>query len=142
MIRLFYSYSKKNESQREQLETFLAPLRRELNLESWWYTLTTPGEYRKQSIRDRLNRAEIVVVLVSPEYLASLSAQDELKHIIQRRQEGLTEVLPVILKSCEWKRTALGEIMALPREGKPVSAFKSRSADAWTQVAQGIRQLC
>lgn len=61
-------------------------------------------------------------MLVSPDFLASDYAYTrEMQKAIERHHAGLTAVIPVILRPSDWQHSPLGELQALPSNGRPIS---------------------
>jgi hypothetical protein len=46
----------------------------------------------------------------------------EIKRALKRHETGEACVIPVILRSCDWKNTSFGKLAVLPTNGKPVAA--------------------
>ena len=70
-VRLFYSYSHKDETLRNKLETHLKLLQRQNLLETWHDRKIEAGAEWKQKIDDNLERADIILLLVSADFIAS-----------------------------------------------------------------------
>jgi hypothetical protein len=139
-LRLFISYSHKDESLRVSLGDHLAALQREGVIETWHDRLISSGEEWAGEINAELEAADIVLCLVSAGFLASSYCQDkELNRALERHGAGEALVIPVILKPSDWSSSALGALQALPANAKPVTKWSNRD-EAFTAVAQGIRQ--
>ena len=139
-LRLFISYSHKDESLRLSLGDHLAALKREGVIETWHDRLISAGQEWIDEIRAELEAADIILCLVSAGFLASPYCQDkELKRALERHEAGEALVIPVILKPSDWSSSALGRLQALPANAKPVTKWNNRD-EAFTSVAQGIRQ--
>ena len=59
---------------------------------------------------------------------------------LARRNAGSATVIPIIVRTCDWHKTPLGELQALPKDAKPVQEWQSQDA-AWTDVVRGIRAV-
>lgn len=59
---------------------------------------------------------------------------------LERHNNGLTTVIPVIVRASDWKNSPLGALRALPRDGRPISVWPKRD-QAWLDVIHGLRQL-
>jgi hypothetical protein len=59
---------------------------------------------------------------------------------LERHRAGKAVVIPLILRPCSWKHTSLGGLLAIPRDGTPVSKFADPD-DAWHDVETEIRRL-
>jgi hypothetical protein len=83
-----------------------------------------------------------VLVLLSPDFIASDDCRKEMEIALQREATGEARVVPIIVRPCGWKHLELQANQALPRDGKPVANAgheqRHRGA-AWVQVEDGIR---
>ncbi len=139
MATLFFSYSHKDEDLRDQLEVHLAMLKHQGLISTWHDRKITAGDDLDNSIDARLEAADVVLFLVSPDFLASRYCYDiEVRQTMQRHQQGLTRVIPVILRPCDWKEAPFAKLAAVPRDGKPVTKWPDRD-EAFLDVAQQIR---
>ena len=102
--------------------------------------MTIPaGANWESEINARLEEANIILLLVSPDYFASDYAYDvEMKHALNRHSQGKALVLPVILKPVDWKGSPLSELSVLPPGATPINVWKNQDA-AWLEVIKGIR---
>jgi len=140
-VRVFYSYSHKDEPYREQLETHLKILQRMGMIQSWTDRLIQAGEEWDQKIDENLERAQIVVLLISADFIASDYCYEvEMKRALQRHEEGRTRVVPIIVRDCNWKIAQFAKLNALPKDGKAVATWTDKDA-AWKNVAEGIQRL-
>lgn len=138
-VRLFYSYSHKDEKLRERLEVHLAALRRQGLIEEWHDRKITAGREWKNDIDGQLETADVILLLVSPDFLASDYAYDkELRRALDRHRSGEARVVPIILRHSDWQETPIGALQALPPEGRPVAGRGDR---AWMEVAKGLREV-
>ncbi len=137
--RLFYSYSHKDESLRDQLETHLKLLQRQDVISTWHDRKILAGEEWKDAIDGNLESADIILLLVSADFIASdYCYEKEMKRAMERHEKG-AKVIPIILRACDWKSAPFGKVQGLPKDAKPVMKWKDRD-EAWNDVAQGIRR--
>lgn len=140
-VKLFYSYSHKDESFRDDLETHLSMLRRQGFIREWHDRRISSGTEWKGKIDENLESAHIVLLLISSDFLASDYCYDvEMKRALERHEEGTTRVIPVFLRSCMWSDAPFAELQGLPRDAKPITAWDDRD-EAFTSVAEGIRDV-
>lgn len=140
-VRLFISYSHKDQNLREALADHLASLQREGVIDVWHDRQISAGEDWAEAIDTNLEAAEIVLCLVSAGFLASPYCNGiELKRALERHAAGKARVIPVILKPADWSSTPLGGLQALPPEGKAVTKWTNRD-EAFLSIAQGIRMV-
>jgi hypothetical protein len=90
-------------------------------------------------ISEHLESAQVILLLVSASFLASDYCYDvELKRALERHGRREARVIPVILQPVDWHEAEFGHLQALPKDAKPVTAWKNRD-EAFTNVSVGIR---
>jgi hypothetical protein len=144
MARLFFSYSHRDEGLRDQLETHLAMLKRQGFIEAWHDRRITAGEEVHPAISASLETADIILLLVSPDFLASDYCYDrEMTRAIERHEEGSAKVIPVILRPCDWHDAPFGKLLAAPKDGKPITQWSDIDAaflDVTTAIKGALRK--
>jgi TIR domain/CHAT domain len=139
-IRLFYSYSHKDEALRDKLEEALTLLRRQGLVAGWHDRRIGAGDHWKGEIDRNLKESHVILLLVSFSFIASDYCWDiEVKQAIERDKRGEAKVIPVILRSCDWQEAPFGKLQCLPKDGKPIMTWTNKDK-AWTDVAKGIRK--
>jgi internalin A len=139
--QLFYSYSHRDERLRDELETHLKLLQREGLIEGWHDRQIVPGQEWENEINASLEAADIILLLVSANFIASDYAYGiEMQRAINRHESGDARVIPVILRDVDWQAAPFGKLQALPKNGKPVTKWSSRDT-AWRDVSLGIRRV-
>ena len=139
MAILFFSYSHRDEALRDELEVHLSVLKRQGIIETWHDRRIGAGEEFNRAISRNLEEADIILLLVSSDFLASDYSYDiELQRAMERHERQEAIVLPVILRHCDWEQAPFGKLLAVPRDGKPVSKFPDRD-EAFLEVVQAIR---
>ena len=140
MARLFFSYSHRDETLRNELEIHLATLIRQGVIDTWHDRKITAGREFGSEISKELEAADIILLLVSPYFIASDYCYDvELKHALKKHNAGEAIVIPVILHPSDWQSLPFGKLTATPLDGKPISSFTSMH-EAFLQVNQAIRK--
>ncbi|MGH9937528.1 MAG: metallophosphoesterase, partial [Blastocatellia bacterium] len=98
------------------------------------------GEEWRGEIDRRLESAGIILLLVSPDFIASEYCYDvEAKRALERHAAGEAVVIPVVLRPVDWLKTPLSELQSLPRDNRAVTLWPNQDA-AFVEVAKGIRQ--
>lgn len=140
--RVFISYSHEDECFRQALEAHLSVLVRLNFLDIWHDRKISPGDVWAGAVDENLKRADIILLLISPDFVASDYCWDvELKEAIQRHTLGEATVVPVFVRpTVGWEETAIGKLQGLPIDAKPISAFTNRD-EAYAQVAEGLRTI-
>ena len=144
-LRIFISYSHKDETFKDELVTMLAGLQRRGIVDAWQDRRIEAGDEWNKSIQDAMNDCDLALLLVSADYLASRFIQEEEQpKLLQRRQEIQLRVIPIIVRPCTWQsEPALKELQALPRDNKAVITFSKATGDrdqVWTDVATVIEK--
>lgn len=140
MPSLFFSYSHTDEALRDQLEKQLAMLRRQGVIETWHDRRIGAGQNIDQEINEHINQDEIILLLVSSDFLASDYCYDiEMKRAMERHRAGEATVIPVILRACDWHHAPFGKLKAAPRDGKPITLWPDID-EAFLQVAKAVRE--
>jgi hypothetical protein len=139
-LDVFISYSHRDEKLRETLGLHLASLQRQGVIKSWHDRKISAGTEWKQAIDENLNSAEIILLLISENFIASDYCYDlEMERAIARHDAGEARVIPIILKPVDWSGAPFGKLQALPKNAKPVTTWSNRG-EAFLNIAEGIRQ--
>jgi hypothetical protein len=124
MAKLFFSYSHKDESLRDQLEIHLAMLKRQGFIETWHDRRIVAGQPLSRTISANLDDANVILLLVSPDFLASDYCYDqEMLRAMERHKAGLATVIPVICRPCDWHDAPFGKLLACPKDGRPITQW-------------------
>jgi small GTP-binding protein len=101
-----------------------------------------PGADWEKEIDQELEKADIVVCLVSPDFLASdYCYEREMKRALALHDEEKLIVIPVILRHSSWHLSPLAALQALPANSQPVASWPDHDA-AWLDVAKAIENIC
>jgi hypothetical protein len=138
-VKVFFSYAHRDEVFRDEMANHLSILQRQGIISSWYDRRIEPGTEWAREIDRYINSAEIILLLVSPDFIASDYCYElELKRALERHEAGDARVIPVILRPVDWLNAPFGKLQALPRDGKAVSVWANRD-EAFTDVAKGIK---
>ncbi len=141
MTKLFYSYSHGDETLRDELEKHLSILKRQDVISAWHDRKISAGEEWKGEIDEHLDKAHVILLLISSDFLASDYCYDlEMNRAIERHERREARVIPVILRPCDWHYAPFARLQALPNDAKPVTKWDDRD-DAFLDVAKGIRKV-
>ena len=140
-VTTFIAYSHEDKRHLTKLHQHLSLLRNQGKLDDWHDRRIDPGQEWEQAIDDRLYNDKIILLLVSPSFMASKYCwEKEMKVAIGRRDAGDAIVIPIIMRDCDWKTAPFGKLEALPEKGKAVTLWSNRDS-AWRNVAEGIRRI-
>ena len=139
--RLFYSYSHKDETLRNELDTHLKLMQRQGIIETWHDRRINPGDDFEKKIDENLEVADIILLLVSADFIASeYCYENEMKRALERYYNGEARVIPVIIRDVNWSKAPFGKLQALPKNGKAVELWSNKDS-AWRSVSEGIERV-
>jgi internalin A len=140
-LRLFYSYSHKDENLRNELETHLKLLQRRGLIETWQDRNIEAGDKWERKIDENLERADIILLLVSADFIASdYIYGQEMEWALEREKNGEARVIPVIVRDVNLKDAPFAGLQYLPKDGLAVTEWKSKDS-AWRNVSEGIERV-
>lgn len=143
-LRLFLSYSHRDEALKDELEVHLKVLERMgLISRPWSDRQIEAGSEWEGEIDKALLEADLILLLISADFIASKYCYTaEMEAALRRHKEGKAKVIPVILRHVEgWTSLPFARLQGLPRDGKPVISWPSRD-EVWASVVGGIRRVC
>lgn len=139
MLSLFFSYAHEDEDFRDQLEIHLASLKRQGIISTWHDRRILVGQDFSGQISEHLEKDGIILLLVSPYFIASdYCYNNEMKRAMERHEEGAAIVIPVIIHPCDWHDLPFGKLLACPKDGKPISKY-ANIHDAFLEVTHAIK---
>lgn len=114
MPTVFFSYCHADEALRDQLERQLKILKRQGLIETWHDRRIEAGQDFAGEIDAHIESDEIILLLVSPDFLNSDYCYDvEMTRVLERHHAGEAIVIPVILRDCLWKGAPFGKILGV-----------------------------
>jgi tetratricopeptide (TPR) repeat protein len=139
-LDIFISYAQKDEALCKELHAHLSTLRQQGTINDWFDGNIVPGTEWEPQILSHLNSAQIILLLISADFLASEFCYSiALRRAIERHQAKQARVLPIILRPVDWEGAPFAILQPLPTYGKPVTQWDSHD-DAFTDVVKGIRR--
>ena len=139
-LEVFYSYSHKDESLRQKLETHLVALQREGLIKPWTDRCITAGSEWSKQIDEHVRSADIILLLISPDFLASGYIHDvEVKQAMVQHESRKSRVIPIFVRDCSWTEAPFGKLQGVPK-GKAVKLWPDRDP-AWREVSDWIRKI-
>src|SRR5438034_11301791 len=119
---VFISYSHRDRAFYKELDTHLSKLRRQNVITSWYDGNISPGTDWKSQIMEHLNTDQIILLLISADFMASdFCYSIEMTQAIARHDANQARVIPIILRPVDWQGAPFEKIQALPTGGKPVT---------------------
>ncbi len=140
-VRVFISYAHKDERLCNELIVHLKLMQRQGVIATWYDRKIEAGENWKEKIDENLERAEIILLLISPYFMASeYCYEKEMQRALERHESKEAEVIPIIVRDVSWKKAPFGKLQALPEKGKAVMLWGAKKDSAWRSVAEGIER--
>lgn len=140
-VDIFIAYSHNDLRYKDELKKFLRPLLNTGQARVWDDYEIEAGKDWEAEIKTRLYSADIILLLVSPDSLASeYFYGKEVAVSLERHEKGEAVVAPVILRPCAWTITPLKKIEAMPEKAKPITSWLSQD-EAFTDVAHRLSEM-
>lgn len=141
MKKIFVSYSHKNEDLKIEFLRFLKQLERDGVVQVSHDRLIEVGTKLDEGIRSMIDSSDVIVFLVSQDFLVSEYCMDvELHEGIKRSELGISRIFPIILTHCGWEDSIISEYM-LASDGTPLVDNKDHDR-VWKEYAKRIRGYC
>ena len=140
-VEIFFCYAREDEDLRNGLEKQLRALKRQGLIDLWHDREISPGLEWESEIDKHLNTAQIILLLISPDFMDSDYCYSvEMKRAMQRHKRGDARVIPIILRPVYWRGAPFGKLQALPVDAKPVKSWGDLD-EAFFNIAEGIRDV-
>lgn len=133
--RLLYIHASADKLLRDELEKHLAALAKPGGLiEGWHMGLLPPGGQVDQELAAAVAQAQLVLLLLSSDAVASELCQD----LLAKAQASAVPVVPVLVRPVVWRGFGLDEGRVLPPNGEAVTTWGNQDL-AWVAVVEGLQ---
>jgi TIR domain-containing protein len=141
-VSVFVSYVHEDELLLRKLEIHLSSLKRQGLISTWSSRHIVPSTNQIEVIDQRLEQAQIILLLVSAHFLTSnYYYQIEMQRALERDEAGQARVIPIIMRPVDWKGAPFSHLQALPTGARPVTGRGWHNQDeAFADIAHGIRR--
>jgi internalin A len=140
-LSLFISYSHKDELFRDELRGALTAYERKGELIPWDDTSIVAGQRWEPEVLQKLEEAEIIVLLLSNDFIRSdYCFLKEMRRARERDEAGECAIVPIVVRACAFSKLELGQLQAILPNGKPVKQNKDRDA-AWLEVTKQLDRV-
>src|SRR5713226_4226121 len=135
-VTIFFCYAREDEALLKRLQMHLKPLQRHKLVDVLRYDRAiSAGSEWEREIDSHLDAAHIILLLISPDFIASDYCYGiEVQWAMERHKCGEARVIPVLLRSVYWQPLPFSELQALPPDGKPVMSSAWHDADEAFQI--------
>lgn len=128
-LKVFISYSKKDEEWKNDLDDHFSALKQEGKIEIWHDRMISPGDSWNSKIIDALIHSDLVLFLLSSSFMASNYIwEKELPKAIDRHNRGESKIIPIFTKPVDIEGTILNELQGLPRDKNWLSTYPDRDS--------------
>jgi len=137
-LKLFYCYAREDKALRDELDIHLNSLKRQNLVTSWYDGAIGPGTEWEKEIDTQLRNADIILLLVTPHFMASDYCYDiEMKRALERHRRGTVRIIPIILRRTFLNDAPFRSLQILPTDAKPVTQWPDRDEAYW-DITSGI----
>jgi len=142
-VRIFCCYAREDQPLLLHFKTQIAALQQAGLVTLWADTdINAGGEWEKE-IHSHLDTADIVLLFVSPDFMASNYCYGiEMQKALERHKRREARVIPIILRPVHWEEAPFSKLQVLPTNATPVTNKKWRDLDdAFLDVVNGILSI-
>jgi methylmalonyl-CoA mutase cobalamin-binding subunit len=122
------------------LTGFLAPAKQRGRILLWHRRSTSPGQEWEKAYEQHLATDIVLILLLSPHFLASEVCQPHLRLALRKQQDGSAVIVPILVRPCLWQETELRDLSIWPRGHRAISLERHREA-IWQEIATEISQI-
>jgi tetratricopeptide (TPR) repeat protein len=144
MPNVFISYSHKDETWKDRLQTQLAVLEMEGLLSVWEDRQIDLGDDWYPEIEAALNTSDVAILLISADFLTSKFIRgEEIPRLLKRREQEGIRVIPLIIKPCLWQKVPwLSAIQGASKDNVELSGLSEHQQDAiLCKLAEQVHDL-
>jgi nucleoside phosphorylase len=130
----------------KECRKYLQPLVDSNLITVWDETQIFPGAEWRKEIEENVEKADIIIVFLSPDYIAtpfthsfSLSIVETNDLAIKRSKEGKVKIWPILIRKCAWEKSAFAQFQ-LFNSNSPVYEYED-SGYVWGELAIALERL-
>jgi WD40 repeat protein len=136
--KVFYCYAREDEQLQAELEKHL---KRYAQIVGWHDRKIGPGQSWEDEIDSHLNSADIILLLITPDFLASdYCYGSEMKRALERQTLGEARIVPILLRPTYYKDAPFSDLPLLPKSGKAVTLYPNQD-EAFVEIAVEIQSV-
>ncbi|MDZ7283830.1 toll/interleukin-1 receptor domain-containing protein [Sphingomonas sanguinis] len=138
--KIFTSYSHKDERLKGELDQHLTPLLLQGRVEVWNDRHIRAGAPLYEAINDNIRSADIILMLISADYVSSRSCQEEMAVALERSAAGSALAIPILIRACDWTNLPIGQLLSANTDAMPINSAPDRDV-AWYDVIRSIKLI-
>jgi WD40 repeat protein/Flp pilus assembly protein TadD len=140
-IEIFCCYAREDQPLLEHLQKHLMLLQRQGLVSIWSDTNINAGEEWEKAVHAHLDTAHIILLLVSPDFMASdYCYSTEMQRAMQRHAQGDARVIPILLRYTLWKDAPFANLQMLPQNARPIASWLDKDEPLYA-IAEQISLL-
>ena len=140
-LKMFVSYSHGDEAHKDEFLKYVKTLKQNGLITEWHDRMLQAGDIFDTEIRNNLLNSDIVVFLVSQNFLSSTYCMKvELENALKRVENATLKIIPIILSHCAFQDSPFGTFLARPKDAKPICEY-THTSQAWMDVYDAIKQV-
>lgn len=138
--RIFTSYAHPDEPFKTELDKHLTPLLLQGRVELWNDRHIRAGAPLYELIEDNIRSADIILMLISADYVSSNSCQEEMAIALERSGTKQAIAIPIPVRSCDWTGLPIGQLLAGNQDARPINSAPDKDV-AWFEVIGSIKDI-
>ena len=139
-VEIFLAYAPEDKTFVEELDKHLNPLEQAGVISCWDDRDIEPGLELDSEIIRHLDTANIILLLISPDFLSSDDCKKKVSRAMERHERDKARVIPIYLRSVDWDNTPFRHLVWLPRDGRPIKSSTNKDK-AFAEVASEVREI-
>ncbi|HEU5376912.1 MAG TPA: toll/interleukin-1 receptor domain-containing protein, partial [Ktedonobacteraceae bacterium] len=141
--RVFISYNHKDKRFLEELHLHLAPFVRSGALAVWDDSQIQAGTVWVEEIKSAIESADVAILLISPDFLASdFISEEELPKLLAAAEQRGMHILSIIVRPCLFTQTPLARYQSVNNPDKPLSNLRRDARNkTWADVARIVADM-
>jgi len=134
------AYAKEDEAYKNKLSRHLTLLKRRKQIAEFAMGEVGLGKAKDKAIKEQLNIAHIILLLISDNFLHSESCYEIEQVAMERHAENSVVVVPIYIKYADTFGAHFTELQSLPRNGVPIANWLDAD-EAYTHISKELRVL-
>jgi TIR domain/NB-ARC domain len=138
-ITLYYSCAQEDQAWIDLLDKHLTVLQRQKQIVTWHDGQIDPGQFRIQEIAHHLEKSQVVLILMSPDYLKTDYCYEQMEQVVRWNEVGKIHIILVLLRpTTDLERTPVAHLPPFPMRKRPITTWASQD-EALKYVADEVR---
>ena len=139
-LKVFCCYAREDQEMFTQLRKHLAPLWRQGQIMILSDVNLNAGVEWEKELHKYLESAEVVLLLISPDFMDSDYCYTEMGRAIARHDEGSAVVIPILLRPTFRQNASFAKLQIIPTQAKPVTSWPNQD-DAFHDITEHINRV-